>query len=617
MTQNLISTIIIAATAYYEDGSSPLSDSEFDSLIDELRSIDPDHPLLNQTGWGYKILDGVEHPYHEITGIAEKYKALVDVPPDYAKHGCWKVMPKLDGSSVILYYKNGILQNCVTRGDGVQGRDVTKNLIDSVPETLSKIKLTGYIRCEVVVSKTNFTNHFPEGKSQRNVATGLMGAKTPDANLLRYLDVIPVTIYDHEHLNGRFIEVGEQFWHDTISDFKVKIKIITVCKDHKLILTRETLEDLANDYLCDGLVIRYSWKVTDKMFAYKFDDEVKNTIVTKVEWVTHGTGKLFPTIHYEPTEISGCTATKASGKSRQFIIDNGIGVGAEVRLVRSGEVIPNILDVIKPVTPEPVRCQYGCDPELLEIAGAHIYCRDPKCPALAKAIFERLINTFAPKTFSDSMREAVMKAFDYNVFKMLDFYKKNNDISLINLAIGGLTLHGRDLVCQMLSKMTEWHLRLHQLADIVVIEYFGDSQSKKIEEMATTHKELTEWAIRSSIIDPDLVINVRAGQNWALRHSLVQKLLAYFSLRKPTVREVAESKGFVCITGKIESGTKKNFAAEHITPYGYTWVETLTDATILIDAEGKESSKIRTAKRKGIKIIPIKTWIETIKEDVK
>jgi DNA ligase (NAD+) len=627
----LVRRIVKCSTEYYEDGTSPVSDKEFDEMVATLKKYEPSHPVLTQTGWGCKVLDGVEHLYQEIRGIDLKFKTLEDVMPYVAPKKInfqwyWIVTPKLDGASVVCYYKDDILQNCITRGDGIVGRDVTANLIDIVPLDLKQYYFTGYVRCEVVIKKEDFEKNFDDGRSLRNTATGLMGAKNPDPEQLKFLQVIPIEVFDATKYTkvedgievleeDAYLHAGSGYFSKITKEFGKVIPYNAVSRDYAECLTQETMARLSQGYLCDGLVVTI--EKLNKAFAYKFDDDTAESVVEKIEWVPQDTGKLFPTIYYKPVQFLGCEATKASGKSAKYILNNGVGVGAKISLVRSGDVIPNIKEVLVKVpfeTTGKIVCSHGCDPIYVEIDGSHAYCKSPTCPAKVHGMFVRLVDTFAPKRYDIKTLTILMKYHKYNIFDFLEFLKtmeKSGDFSVGYSKY--MTDHGLKLTLEMIEKICKWKLTLEQLARIVVIEYFGATQSKELDSKSFSDRELTDWAKTADSVKsfaPDWIVNVRAVENWVKRHHIVKEMLKYFTLICPArVKKNPDIKGAICITGKVEGMKKATFANKYIIPEGYTWTDIIDEATILIDAEGKESSKILKAKKKGIKIIPIKEWV--------
>lgn len=187
------------AQAYYTDGSSELTDEEFDSLVDQLRKENPDSELLQKTGWGYSINEDTTpgkkypHKYGE-AGSLEKCRTWEEVKPVF-RNQFVDMSLKLDGISVLLYYRDGKLYQALTRGDGAVGIDITDKVleigttVDMSKFTEYSIKLsdddnanfTGAVRGEIVMSFRNFDKYkklHPEAKNPRNVAAGIINKKS-------------------------------------------------------------------------------------------------------------------------------------------------------------------------------------------------------------------------------------------------------------------------------------------------------------------------------------------------------------------------------------------------------------------------------------------------------
>lgn len=153
--------IVDAAQAYYTDGSSELTDEEFDNLVEQLRVENPESPLLKKTGWGYSVgadsTPGMKYKHkYGIAGSLDKCRTWEEVKPIF-RNQFVDISLKLDGISVLLYYRDGKLYQALTRGDGEVGIDITDKIkcIKSVPDDIDS-QFTGAIRGEIVMSFDNF-----------------------------------------------------------------------------------------------------------------------------------------------------------------------------------------------------------------------------------------------------------------------------------------------------------------------------------------------------------------------------------------------------------------------------------------------------------------------------
>lgn len=605
----LSEVIVLASELYYKDGTSPLLDREFDLLIETLRSLNKDHPILSMTGWGYRPKEGVKHPYGHIGGIDVKLKDKNQIPLE-SKKFC--VSAKLDGGSVTVYYKNGYFQYALSRGDGVHGEDVSRNALRKSPIDLKR-NFTGYVRCEAVISYENFKK-FPVDRRIRNSAVGLLKGTANDLELFKYLDFIPVRIFDansnrfYSKGSGEFIGICGQ------SPF-IRMKFSeSQMGNPKLYISKEIMQNLAMGYPSDGLVIE-TFDLSS-CYAFKFDDELVDVIVSKIEWNTQPSGKIFPLVHYSPVLISGCISSKATGKSHEFINNNKIGVNAIIKIVRSGEVIPNIMEVITPSNIiQPPRCSEGCDSRYLSIEGANIYCRNPGCKSFIKGLFNRLVMMYAPKGFSQEMINLIFKYSDGSVMAFLNNLKSINKTQ--EFPTIGLTEHQIDLISKVIESLSTLNLSLESLVYICSVEGFGYQLSKTMESKFKSSQELQKYCMTHKDLDAEMCPNSRARESWKHRFDWIQLFLGYFNLEiKILIKEdlinidKTLSKEIVCITGKIDGMTKDEFAKKEIFTRAYAYTTNINEATILINAGDRESNKVKTAQSRGVKIMTIEEFLK-------
>lgn len=212
------------AQKYYTDGSQDMTDAEFDAAVEELREVNPDSTIF-KTGWGYDPSadstkgQKVEHKYGEV-GSLDKFHNWKEADKNIINKPVVASL-KLDGISIVLYYKSGYLVSALTRGDGKIGIDVTDKVRYILSNTTHKSNnvdesFNGAIRGEVLMSFDDFSLYkalHPEAKNPRNSTAGIMN-KEYDENELRFLRIFVYKIVG-EDIN--FVDVVDTIKQSNIN----------------------------------------------------------------------------------------------------------------------------------------------------------------------------------------------------------------------------------------------------------------------------------------------------------------------------------------------------------------------------------------------------------------
>lgn len=355
--QEVIQNLKEAKDAYYGEGQSPLTDTEYDALEDELRAVDPDNEILKKIGAEPKSAwNKVQHsiPMGSLNKVQNEQQ-WYDWAKKFDKGTIFAVTEKYDGISVSLEYKDGKLITAITRGDGTIGEDITQNVIKmkNVKKTLPK-SFTGWLRGEILLLKEDHKKYFPDTKNPRNTAAGT--AKRLDGKGCEHLTVMYYELLTHKDDTSH--SLTSQF--NKMDDFGLNTTVCMSIHDIKEVPgiiqawdnMRETL-----DYEIDGMVIRLnfqddfeSWGTVDDRpkgaIAYKFPPIQKTTTVVGTTWQVGRTGRVTPVAELEPVDIGGVTIKRASLHTAKMALESNAGSGARVIISRRNDVIPYVEKVL-------------------------------------------------------------------------------------------------------------------------------------------------------------------------------------------------------------------------------------------------------------------------------
>ena len=343
-----------AQDAYYND-SSVMSDVEFDTLWDELKTNYPDSVLLKEIGSDHT--DGFVKAKHRIImGSQNKANTAEEMDTWFGKckasgHDFVIGSLKLDGCSIALEYEDGKFMNGITRGDGEYGDLITLNVM-KMQGVVKELKepFTGVIRGEVLLYKSDKEKYFPDKKNCRNAAAGIM----------KHLDGS-----DCEHLHIKVYEAREKDSHrwknqsdmldwltsqgfDTV---EYKIYSLDSIDGQKAIDIMDSTWKGTRDYDIDGIVwktqsIDYEDLETNYRPLWNLALKPKYTLATTkivdIEWSLKN-GTLTPVAIVSPVELCGTTVKRASLSNVAMLEDLGIEIGHEVTITKGGEIIPCIL----------------------------------------------------------------------------------------------------------------------------------------------------------------------------------------------------------------------------------------------------------------------------------
>ena len=370
---------------YYVLNKPEISDAEYDKLMLELKELEekypefitPDSPTQRVGGFPAEEFKTVTHTKpmlsldsafteEDIRRFDERVKRELGVESvEYVAE------PKLDGLSVELVYENGVFVRGSTRGDGVNGEDVTENLktIRAVPLRLREgrgVPSLLAVRGEVIMHIDDF-----EELNKQLIERGeepLANPRNAAAGSLRRLDPRetaerPLDIFFYEILNIEGVEVDTQ-WDalNLLREWGLKVnRLIEKCRNIDDAIKyhgwmAEKREKLS--YEIDGVVIKvdrleYHEKLGIKArsprwaIAYKFPPREEETEIVDIVVQVGRTGALTPVALLKPVDVTGVTVSRATLHNQDFIDQMDVRIGDKVKVARAGDVIPEVVKVLK------------------------------------------------------------------------------------------------------------------------------------------------------------------------------------------------------------------------------------------------------------------------------
>lgn len=361
--EDIVGRLNDAAKAYYSGtDESLLSDTAYDKLMTELVKLEvvcgevlPNSPT-NRVGFAES--DG-QKMRHKRPILSLKDTKSIDELLHFIGERQGVLSWKLDGLSIVLYYRNGRLTNALSRGDGIIGKVIFKNvkLIKGVPLTIP-YRDTLVVRGEGCISLSEFdqikkTQQGERFTNARNLAAGIINAKNANAVLLRHMTFTAHSVVYSEGKLSKLTSRSEVFKELARLGFNV----VPHSKVLNFLLIRE-IERYTNDisnfpYPVDGLVLSIddipygeslgtTAKFPKHSMAFKWPDETAITRVTGMKWSVSQTGLITPVVIFEPVSLEGTTVRQANLHSLKLFEELGIGVGDKIKVYKANKIIPEI-----------------------------------------------------------------------------------------------------------------------------------------------------------------------------------------------------------------------------------------------------------------------------------
>ncbi len=422
--------------AKYYQGHPEILDIEYDKLEEELKKLSPNNQVLEIVGSAPSGLEKVTHDT-KMLSLNKTYK----VEDLYTWIDGQEVvsMYKYDGVSCSLIYEKGNLILAKTRGDGSVGENITakavwmKGISTSIEET-NRIEIRGEMYCNEEdffrLSEEMVAVGLDKPSSQRNIVAGLIGRKE-NLELNRYVSFCAFDLIEEEIKITTEVEKFKK-----LEKLGFSIPEVSLHKNDKKIkeVLNEAQEFMAEgDYQIDGIVFSYNkLSLHEELgatahhprykMAFKFQGEAKNTKIKRLVWQVSRNGILTPIAEVEPVELSGAKISRVTLHNYGLVKQFELKKGDEIQIIRSGEVIPKFMDLIKPSNEKysiPNECP-SCHGPIKE-KEIRLVCNNEKCPAQVKETILNYIQKIGIDDLSSKRLEELIKA--NLVLEIPDLYK--------------------------------------------------------------------------------------------------------------------------------------------------------------------------------------------------
>ena len=503
---------------YYVLNAPVISDREFDMLMKELQDLESKHPEhFDENSPSMRVGSDINKDF---TQVQHKYPMLslgntyseADVKDFYERvrkalnepfEICCEM--KFDGTSISLTYENGKLVRAVTRGDGVQGDDVTDNVktIRTIPLVL---KGDGYpkefeIRGEILMPWNVFEelNREREAREEplfanpRNAASGTLKLQNSAAVAARHLDAyLYYLLGDNLPCDGHYENLQEAArWGFKVSDITRKVQTLEEVFEF---INYWDVERKNLPVATDGIVLKvnslrqqrnlgYTAKSPRWAIAYKFQAEQALTRLHTVSYQVGRTGAITPVANLDPVQLSGTVVKRASLHNADIIQSLDLHINDMVYVEKGGEIIPKITGVdITQRQPDSQKVTFithcpECGSPLVryEDEAAHYCTNETACPPQIKGKIEHFISRRAmnieglgPETVDQFYQHAL-------IHNAADLYELTED-QLIGLERMGKKSAQNIIQGIELSKQVPFERVLFALG----IRFVGETVAKKL-----------------------------------------------------------------------------------------------------------------------------------------
>lgn len=593
---------------YWDLNTPEISDVEYDALVEQLRAIAPESPVLSSLGTSTFAEIGMEVQHSKPMLSLDKCYNGDDLKKWSKGFKSFVCTPKIDGMACSIKYENGILVQGATRGDGSVGEDITQNIIDIIPKQID-ITTPVEIRGELYMPISVFNTQKDIFANPRNAVAGMIKRKDGSVQGIKFLAYDLCKSDDNlfsdrlDELKTLGFEIPSYTVFNNVDDLQAGYDHILNIKD-------------GLDYELDGVVYRandcleyenagYTSHHPKGAIAYKFQGEFGTTKLLNVEWQISRSGILTPVAIVQPVKLSGAMVGRITLHHAGMIKTKGLTLNADVLAVRRGGVIPHLEKVITAGDQEitiPVCCPF-CS-SVTEQKDDFLYCT-ANCSLSTKVSYfmekvgiEGIGNVWIEKLIEEGL-----------VNNFGDLYRLKRE-DLLKIESVGETR--ADNWLSSITKSTRLSL------DKFLISLGIHSLGKKASDVLTSQFKTLDavLALKTSDIEKldgfgiitaqDIVNGLKANEN------VITDLLQYIQIDNGSEKTgIFKDKSFL-FTGTLTT-LKRNDAEAKVLELGGNLASSVSKNLNYLVAGEKAGSKLDKANALGIKVISEQQFLEMCK----
>ena len=644
---------------YYVENAPVISDQDFDMMMRELQGLEARHPEMHDDNSPSQRVGSdissefkqVAHRYPMLSlsntynrqEVAEWYESVRKGLHGADFEVCCEM--KYDGLSISLTYENGRLVRGVTRGDGVQGDDVTANVrtIRCIPLVLTG---EGYpedfeIRGEILMPWSVFENLNAEREkaeetlfaNPRNAASGTLKSQSSALVASRRLDaylyyILGAELPSDSHYDN--LETARQ-WGFKISEGMLKAK--TLDEIYAFIDKWDT-ERKNLPVATDGIVLKvnslaqqrqlgYTAKSPRWAIAYKFKAERERTRLVDVTFQVGRTGAVTPVANMEPVQLAGTVVRRATLNNEDFIRSFDLHIGDYVYVEKGGEIIPKIVGVdvesrdkdAKPVTFAAVCPECGTPLVRYEGEAAHYCPNDASCPPQIKGRIEHFISrkamnidSLGPETVDEYYRRRLIR-------NVADLY----DISVQDInGDGSRERSARKIVDGIQASLS---VPFERVVFALGIRLVGETSAKILARhfknidalMTATLDQLTQIDGIGEVMAKSVISYFHTPENV----EIVERLRAYGLQMSLSEEQMSSATNIlagksIVISGVFQKHSRDEYKAMIEQNGGKNTGSISAKTSLVLAGENMGPAKLQKAEKLGVKIINEDEFLEII-----